>query len=93
MGHRTTLVSYILQLDTGSVHDLVDGGRVKIVTDVDADLTRPEPDQEPTDELPPHLVEGDRDALDQLAAAGWGEGDHGDAGLPDGFWDDEEEPE
>lgn len=57
------------------------------VTDVSADLSRPEPGHEGSGELPPGVVDGDRAALEELAAAGWGEGDHEDAGLPPGHWE------
>jgi len=42
--------------------------------------------QESTDELPPGVAEEDLPALQELADAGWGEGDHENAGLPEGFW-------
>jgi hypothetical protein len=45
-------------------------------------LPDPEPGQEPTGELPPGVTEADASALDELAAAGWGEGDDGDPHVP-----------
>lgn len=57
------------------------------MTDVSGDLFEPEPGQDATGELPPGVTEADGLALETLAAAGWGEGDHEDAGLPDGYWD------
>jgi hypothetical protein len=38
--------------------------------------------QEPTGELPPGFAGADPAALDELAAAGWGEGDHEDPHIP-----------
>lgn len=60
------------------------------MTDVSADLSQPEPGHEGGDELPPTVTELDGSALQALAASGWGEGDHGSAGLPDGYWSDED---
>lgn len=57
------------------------------VTDVSADLSRPEPGHEGGDELPPEVTAEDGPALEELATAGWGEGDHEDAGLPPGHWE------
>lgn len=43
------------------------------------------PDQNPTGQLPPGLTAEDAQALEDLAAAGWGEGDHEDPHIPDGL--------
>lgn len=49
----------------------------------------PEPEQEPTGELPPHFGEDIRVELVELAVNGIGEGDFDDPHLPDDFdWGD-----
>lgn len=45
----------------------------------------PDTDQEPTGELPPGFREEDAEALQELADAGWGEGDDQDPHLPAGW--------
>jgi hypothetical protein len=43
------------------------------------------PSQDPTGELPPGVTEADVPALQELKAAGWGEGDTDDPHLPEGL--------
>ena len=49
---------------------------------VPADPVEPEPDQAPTGELPPGVAPEDAAGLEELAAAGWGEGDDADPHVP-----------
>ena len=46
-----------------------------------------EPSQPPTGEVPPSFEGVNPADLEALAAAGWGEGDDDDAGLPAGYWE------